>query len=236
MYLPHIVKPARPDLRNLEAAESSTLALAREAGIPASVAEVPRFIDQTAFVTVRFDRVHEEGVWRRLHTEDLAQSLGEGPGRKYTIQVGAVASLLQEADVTGQLARDFVYQLAFNVLIGNADAHAQNYSVMLRPDGISLAPLYDAVPVGLYPSFDQKLAMKIGGAIFPQAVRPDLWRKAARVMELDENEVLGIVVEVAQKVGEHNDAAWDELDTAQANMLRDLISRNVDVVLDGVSG
>lgn len=229
----HIVKPARPDLRNLEAAESSALALARNAGIPASAAAVASFVDQTAFVTERFDRVREGDVVRRVHAEDLAQALGEGPGRKYKIQVGAIANLLREADETGQLARDFVRQLAFNVLIGNADAHAKNYSVMLRPDAISLAPLYDAVPVGLYPSFDQKLAMKIGGAVFPQAAHPALWRKAARAMEFDEDEVLGLVTDVARKVGEHNDTAWDGLDAAQATTLRGLIGRNVDVALGG---
>ncbi|MBS1672494.1 MAG: HipA domain-containing protein [Actinobacteria bacterium] len=227
----HIVKPARPDLRNLEAAESSALVLARAAGIAASPAEVAGFIDQTAFVTERFDRVSEGDVLRRLHAEDLAQALGEGPGRKYKIQVGAVAELLRDADATGRLARDFVRQVAFNVLIGNADAHAKNYSLLLRPDSISLAPLYDAVPVGLYPSFDQKLAMKIGGTVFPQAAHPALWRKAARAMELDEDEVLGIVAGVAQKVGEHNDMAWDALDTAQAKTLRELIRRNVNVAL-----
>lgn len=232
----HIVKPARPDLKNLDAAESSALALARKAGIPASVAEVAEFIDQRTFLTERFDRVREGDTLRRLHAEDLAQALGKGPERKYTIQIGAISQLLRHADATGRLVRDFVRQLVFNVLIGNADAHAKNYSVMLRPDAVSLAPLYDAVPVGLYPRFDQKLAMKIGGAAFPQAVRPALWRKAARAMELDEDEVLGIVTDVAQRVSEYNETAWDDLDAAQAAVLRELVGTNVDVALGSSGG
>ncbi|WP_142995956.1 HipA domain-containing protein, partial [Mycobacterium kansasii] len=38
--------------------------------------------------------------------------------------------------------------VTFNVVIGNADAHSKNYSVMIDRDGsVSLAPIYDAAPV-----------------------------------------------------------------------------------------
>lgn len=227
----HIVKPGRPDLRNVEAAESAALALARNIGLAAAPAEVATFIDQTSFLTERFDRVRDGNAVRRLNAEDFAQAMGLAPDQKYEIQLAAVASLLRHGDATGQLERDFLHMLAFNVLVGNADAHAKNYSVMLRPDAISLAPLYDVVPVGLYPSFDRALAMKIGGAVFPQAAHPDLWRKAARSMHRDEDDVLAIVTSVAQKVGDLNDGAWDSLDDAQAQTLRVGIARNVEVAL-----
>lgn len=227
----HIVKPARTDLRDLEAAETAALALARKAGISASAAAVGTFIDQTAFVTERFDRAREGDVLRRLHAEDLAQSLGEGPERKYEVQPRVIARLLGGADDSGQLLRDFLHQLAFNVLIGNADAHAKNYSVMLRPGSVSLSPLYDAVPVGLYPTFDQKLAMRIGGARHAQAAHPSLWRKLARTLDFDGDEMVAIVVSVAEGVARHNDSAWDTLDEAQAGSLRQMIGRNVDVAL-----
>lgn len=232
----HIVKPARPDLHNLETAESSALALARKAGIDASPAEVARFIDQTSFITNRFDRVTENGAVRRLHAEDLAQALGEDPGRKYNVQLVAVARLLNTTDGSGQLTRDFLRQLAFNVLIGNADAHAKNYSVLLRPDSVSLSPLYDAVPLSLYPVFDQKLAMKVGGAEHAQAVHPVLWRKLARNIGFDEDEMVRIVSSVAERVGECNDTAWSDLDDGQAGTLRKIIGRNVDVALGNAPG
>jgi hypothetical protein len=38
--------------------------------------------------------------------------------------------------------------VTFNVVIGNADAHSKNYSVMISRDGsVSLAPIYDTAPV-----------------------------------------------------------------------------------------
>lgn len=227
----HILKPARTELRNLESAESAALALARNAGIRAASAEVGRFFDQTAFVTERFDRTLESGSLHRLHAEDLAQALGEAPGRKYKVQLRVIAELLSGADESGQLTRDFLQQLAFNVIIGNADAHAKNYSVMLRPNTVTLAPLYDAVPVGLYPEYDQKLAMRVGGAAFPSAAHPDMWRKLARTIDFDEAEMVELVAGVARRVGEHNEAAWNDLDDAQARKLRDSIGRHIDVAL-----
>ena len=59
--------------------------------------------------------------------------------------------------------------------------------------------MYDVVPVGLYPSYDQKLAMRIGGARFAAEVTIHHWRKLARTSGLDENEVTDVVVGVATR-------------------------------------
>lgn len=74
-----------------------------------------------------------------------------------------VASLLK---AYGQ-SDEFVRQLAFNVAIGNADAHAKNYSVLLAGSQVRLAPLYDSLPTYLYPKYDARLAMSIDGAQHP---------------------------------------------------------------------
>ena len=52
---------------------------------------------------------------------------------------------------------------AFNYLIGNADAHAKNYSVVYRHRKSVLAPLYDAVSTVVYPELSREFAMGIGG-------------------------------------------------------------------------
>ena len=57
------------------------------------------------------------------------------------VTAAQVIELLNQVDPGSGLAFVFVRQLAFNVVIGNADAHAKNYSVLLRPGGIKLAPL-----------------------------------------------------------------------------------------------
>lgn len=83
----HILKPARPDLRGLEAAEADALRLADRVGVPAPKAEVATFEDQTVLLVERFDRLHLPGESRarRIHTEDLAQAMGLSPTQKYAV-------------------------------------------------------------------------------------------------------------------------------------------------------
>ncbi len=53
----------------------------------------------------------------------------------------------------------------FNVLIGNNDAHAKNFSLLRYPNGrIDLAPFYDLVSTEVYPQFKGgAMAMRFGG-------------------------------------------------------------------------
>ena len=64
----------------------------------------------------------------------------------------------------------------FNLLIGNHDAHAKNFSLLYLPDrSIRFAPLYDLVCTVFYPELTDKMAMKTGGEarsalIYPRQV------------------------------------------------------------------
>lgn len=223
----HIIKPGRPELRGLEAAEAAALGLVGRAGVPAPAASVLQVEDQTAFLIERFDRAPDGVLARRLHCEDLAQALGLGPDDKYQPTVKQIMRLLAQVDHGTRLREQFLAQLVFNVLVGNADAHAKNYSILLRPTGIEFAPVYDVVPVALYPQFDQDLAMRIAGARRPSAVRFDHWRKLAREADLDPDEVVELVRVIATGVAEGNDQAWDDLDSDQADLLRTSVARVV---------
>ncbi|CAN5314706.1 HipA domain-containing protein [soil metagenome] len=228
----HIIKPGRPTLRNVEAAEAAALTLASNAGVPAAAARVLCVEDQSAFIIERFDREPRSHLLsRRLLAEDLAQALGVGPDSKYDVSARQVTQLLGTVDADGEIVRGFLRQLVFNIVVGNADAHSKNYSILLRQDGVRLAPLYDVVPVGLYSEFNQQLAMRIAGAHYPQAATAPHWRKLARSIGFDEDEMTSIVNEVAENVAELNDAAWDTLDHDQATLLRQIVARNADTML-----
>src|SRR3546814_10398061 len=55
----------------------------------------------------------------------------------------ALAGLLDTHLGRARLAT-FLQAVAFNIAVGNADAHARNYSVLLPPDGAPrFAPLYE---------------------------------------------------------------------------------------------
>lgn len=222
----HIFKPGRPSLRNVEAAEVAALTLASAVGVTAPEARVFTVDDQTAFMVSRFDRVEGNILARRLHAEDLAQATGHGPDDKYGISAKQIVALLGTLPEGESLTRQFLGQLVFNTIIGNADAHAKNYSLLLRPEGAQFAPLYDALPIGLYPQFNQALAMRISGARFPQAVSPMHWQKLARTIGFDQDEMTELVEAIASGVLESNDHAWDTLDADQSAFLRESVRRN----------
>jgi len=51
----------------------------------------------------------------------------------------------------------------FNVLCGNSDAHLKNHALLLSSDGVILAPIYDVMCAGVWPSIARNLAPDIGG-------------------------------------------------------------------------
>lgn len=225
----YIVKPGSPIYRGIELAEAAAIDLAYSAGISAPEAEVMNFEDQSAYVVKRFDRIEEQKqLARRLHAEDLAQALGLPPEKKYAVSAGEIISLLKPIDSAGILRRAFLDQLILNSLLGNADAHAKNYSLLLRPNDISFAPIYDVVPLFLYPDVKQELAMTIGGARYSRELTPNHWRKFAQKIGADTDELLTRIREIAHDLGENNDHVWGRLEMDQQVKARDFVARSVE--------
>lgn len=151
----HLIKPQplADGLPQLIAAECWTLAVARAAGIRAAEARIERFGGREAIVVARYDR-REDGS--RIHQEDFCQALGLPPQAKYeTVRSGRASRLSQLAALATPFALDpvqfqdrLLQAVTFTTLIGNSDAHAKNYSLLLGERGeVDLAPLYDAAPV-----------------------------------------------------------------------------------------
>lgn len=153
----HIIKPEPLGgaVKHLIQTEDWALRVARGAGINAAESRLERFEEREAIVVVRYDRSPEGN---RLHQEDFCQALGLDPQAKYesTSEAARLGSRLRRiARVAGPRALDpdgfrlaLLKAVTFNVVIGNADAHSKNYSVMIGRDGsVSLAPIYDAAPV-----------------------------------------------------------------------------------------
>lgn len=129
--------------------EVLSLDLARAIGLTTVRAEVHDFDGVRAIAVPRYDRVEADGELRRIHQEDLAQALGlntNDPNRKFQ-RGNALPSLRAAADVlrSGGAEPDELLRLvAFNLLIGNTDAHAKNISFLRLADGgVRLAPAYD---------------------------------------------------------------------------------------------
>ncbi|OBH05537.1 iron permease [Mycobacterium sp. E2699] len=153
----HIVKPEPLGgaVKHLVQTEDWALRVARATGINAAASRLERFAGREAVVVVRYDR-RPDGY--RLHQEDFCQALGLDPQAKYesTSEAARLGSRLRRvARAAAPRALDpdqfrlaLLQAVTFNVVIGNADAHSKNYSVMISRDGsVSLAPIYDAAPV-----------------------------------------------------------------------------------------
>jgi serine/threonine-protein kinase HipA len=168
----HLIKPEPDRFPGLAANEAFCLALARDVGLDAVDAEWRQVNGRPYLLVTRYDRMAADGEVRRLDQEDFAQALGVPSNRKYAAEGGPVFrdcfALLREAAARPVLeVLKLVDAAVFNVIIGNADAHAKNFSLLRREDGggpIVLAPLYDLVGTVMWPELSSRFAMTFGGA------------------------------------------------------------------------
>lgn len=172
----HILKADDSRYPGLVAAERLCLELARAVGLTTIRSELVELGGVQCLLVSRYDRETVDGEVRRIHQEDLCQALAIDPddarGRAKYERAGGptlrqAAELLDTyaADAAAQLDR-LVAAVTFTVLIGNADAHGKNLS-LLHPTAatVELAPLYDTVPTALWPRLRTEAAMSIGGQV-----------------------------------------------------------------------
>ncbi len=188
----HILKPApralgsRYDRRlgfpDLVANEAFCMHLAVASGLPVAQFGVRPVAGDPALLVTRYDRAVGPAGVRRLHQEDLCQALGLPPGQKYEAEGGptllSAVELVRRHSV--RVAEDLgglLDLVAFNHLIGNADAHGKNFSVLYTPEGIRLAPAYDVLSTAVYPHLARRMAMSVGGVVDPRGVEPVHWQK-----------------------------------------------------------
>jgi serine/threonine-protein kinase HipA len=175
----HILKPEPPnsDYPGLATNECFCMRLAVSCGLLAADVQLIEIAGRPCLVVQRFDRELSSFPPERVHQEDLCQALGLTPDFKYQRDgwalpsYAALAALLDEHSSSPGLDRLARAQAAvFNFLIGNADAHAKNISLIHGEQGTHLAPLYDIVCTAAYPQLDTHLALSIGGELDPDSI------------------------------------------------------------------
>ena len=182
----HIIKPEPEHFPGLVANEVFCLKLAKSLGLNVSEVTHRMIGDKPCVIVVRYDRVRsaDDGMTIRLHQEDFCQALGRPPDHKYQQEGGPTVrecvTLLREWSTTPVLdIRAFVDALILNMLIGNADAHGKNYSILYHRDERRLAPFYDLVATTLWPHLSPTLAMSIGNGKKVNDVNPAHFRRMA---------------------------------------------------------
>jgi serine/threonine-protein kinase HipA len=123
------------------------------------------------FATERFDRAVDTRSRKviRLHQEDFCQALGRPRIHKYEANGGIslaemfnFLSLRREITFPAISRGRFLEAVLFNLMVGNRDSHAKNYSLLRTGQRADLQPLYDVVCTEIYENVDQILPQRIG--------------------------------------------------------------------------
>jgi serine/threonine-protein kinase HipA len=182
----HIIKPEPERFPGLVATEVLCMTLAGAVGLNVPPVSIRTVGNKPCIVVQRYDRnIGADGSITRVHQEDFCQALGFPPERKYQQEGGPLLrdciGLLREWSTLAALdIRDFLDGLIFNVLIGNADAHGKNYSILYRRTERRLAPFYDLVCTLAWPELSKTPAMKIGKSDSIERITPAHWQKMAQ--------------------------------------------------------
>jgi serine/threonine-protein kinase HipA len=237
----HILKPAIAGLDDHDLNEHLCLRAARIAGLRTAGTRVLSFADERAVVVDRYDRFPRgDGLVERIHQEDICQALGLPPTAKYQSEGGPapeqIIDLLRRVIAPPAVADlevgRFVDALALNWLIAGTDAHAKNYSVLIVPGQVRLAPLYDVASSLPYDDMylpRLRLAMKVGSEYRVEAVTGRHWRAFAERNGLDPDRLVERIDDLAARLPEaFREAASADAVVALGSALPDRLAARVD--------
>ncbi|PDT44765.1 kinase [Sinorhizobium fredii] len=182
----HILKPPIARFPGTTENEAFVMRLAAAIGLDVAPVE-PRSANGRPFLVVeRYDRYRDaDGVVHRIHQEDFCQALGVPPETKYASEGGPTFKdcfeLLRR--VSARPATDVLKLLdaaIFNLVVGNADAHGKNFSILYDDQGPKMAPLYDLLSTVAYPDLSPKMAMRIGKRVTLAEMDADGWQPFAK--------------------------------------------------------
>jgi serine/threonine-protein kinase HipA len=193
----HILKPDSPRLPGGVQNEAFCLTLAKRMRIPTPKVTTGQAGKRTYLLVKRYDRTDVGGRCRRLHQEDYCQTLGKPPSAKYeSNQTGIRGPTLKDMfDITRrhmpptEIVR-LLDMVILNVLACNSDAHAKNYSIMLRAGNASLAPMYDIMCGEVWENITKNLAQKIAGMTRGDHLNRTHWQQFARECGLNPKQVI----------------------------------------------
>ncbi|MGH6657667.1 MAG: type II toxin-antitoxin system HipA family toxin [Actinocrinis sp.] len=184
---------------------------------------------ETVLAVDRFDR-GADGT--RVHQEDFAQVWNVMPGQKYlegdpylsvrddgNVRMGRLISqLCPPEDVI-----EFIRRLTSSVLMGNADMHLKNWSLVYPGDRrVRLSPAYDLLCVTVYQRFNDRLAFPIGGQWDAERIGIEAFRRFGDQIEADPDLIADAASETAHRMAE----SWPTVKSTHP--VPDFLARHVD--------
>ena len=172
--------------------ETFVMMLAKEVGLNVPNVELVQIGDIPVFVIERYDRfVDENQKIQRLLQEDFCQILRLEPTVKYQNAGGpsledCVIKIREHSSDSLTDTEQLLKWVAFNVLVGNADAHGKNLSMIWKSGEIRLAPFYDILSTMVYGNnHDPDFAMSIGREFNTEKLTRDSWKQMAKFLDVN---------------------------------------------------
>lgn len=242
----HILKPAIARFPHTTENEALVMTLAAAVGLPVAPVSARSVKGRPYLLVTRYDRRFDaDGRARRLHQEDFCQALGIVPERKYAAEGGptftAAFDLLRRATtMPAGAVLAFLDAAIFNLIVGNADAHGKNFSLLYQGADARLAPFYDLLSTVVYPELSPSLAMKIAKRATLEEIGPTTWRQFADDIGMPARFVQRRVAELADAArGQSRELPHDErlagLDHAAVTTYSAMIAARADDVARSVA-
>jgi len=229
-----IVKLPSSRFEHVPENEFSMMELARKIGMDVpetslidiqDIENIPTGIEKfrnQAFLIKRFDR-NDRGT--SVHIEDFAQIFGVRPVDKY--KKATMHRIAQVIGIEGQESdiEEFIRRLVFNALIGNADMHLKNWSLIYKdPQMPSISPAYDFVSTIPYIK-DNSMALKVSKSSRFDAFSMDELSHLAAKARLPEKLVLDTASETVERF--HDVWRKEKTNLALTNDVIDAIDEHI---------
>jgi len=200
-----ILKPDSVTYGQLPFNEYATMILAEKTGIAIPQIRLIKINGATGYVVDRYDREWRKSGPERIHQEDFSQALCVMHSAKYEKEGGPgfvrCLRLIRDRFLVPALdIEKFTRIFLFNVLIGNCDAHAKNYSIIHDSMGPRLASGYDLVCTSMYPELSTDLAMSVNGKFDVDQIQREDWIAMAYDAEISGTALVNRLEEMASQI------------------------------------
>jgi serine/threonine-protein kinase HipA len=201
--------------------------LAKRLGMDVAATETITVGGRRLIVVSRYDRlVASTGEVERIHQEDFCQATGTLPANKYEEDGGPslrkIASILSEADPDS--LQSLLRAVTLNLVIGNGDAHAKNFSLLHdRAGAMRMAPSYDLLSTLMYG--DDRLAMRIDNVDRANQVTFDRLLNEAAAWGLSRMRATEIVTDLLARLPTAVEQAAQETQRTPAEILEIVASQ-----------
>lgn len=228
----HIIKPPVVAYPDSVFNEFFCMRLAQAMQIPTPSSEILTLENIPYYCVTRYDRQMTDGQISRLHQEDFCQLFCVDPEKKYENEGGPdipkCFNLIKKMRLgtVGQI--DFIRRIIFNILIGNGDAHAKNFSVLYHGKSVQLAPVYDLLCTEIYDTLAHETAMSIGEETAFDRINRQSFVQMAHDCKIRPELVLTLIDELLEKITAVSESLADELNREHPSPVYETICKIID--------